>query len=110
VPEEDYYTRRRFEWRIDKIDKETKGKRMSPLYIRDSSVISLSEYNFTGIGRDNTLLDELEFKEEWARLNGTMPGKFTDLEMQLCRRFDFECYQAIVMYLFSRPQHAHFFH
>lgn len=58
APAEDFYTRRRFEWRIEDFDKKYKGKRSSPVYIKDTvPTADLVIYNYMGIGKDNTLLD-----------------------------------------------------
>lgn len=49
VPAEDFYSRRRFEWRIEDFDKKYKGKRRSPVYMENAGEEDLKTYNYMGI-------------------------------------------------------------
>lgn len=48
--------RKRFDWKIDELDKLIKKPRLSPLYIEVVPESQLSTYQYAGI-KDNNLLD-----------------------------------------------------
>lgn len=56
----EYYIRSKFEWGIEKVDKDKKGERYSPLYAKDSSKnekLKNFSYPYPGISEQKRLMD-----------------------------------------------------
>jgi hypothetical protein len=66
---------------------------------------------YAGMKYDNSLMNEVEYFEKWLeRWKETvndLPAELknpSDAELYLCNKFDFECYRAIVQYLYNLTQ------